>query len=413
MTRGECSVKRFAVRYALARHYAPGRAALLSLLLTSVVCLRVPDRLVAPTLWAEDGTIFLKGAHDLGAAAILQPYNGYHNLFPRLVSFIAVHLPLLWAPRVLVFGAILGLAFFAYRVLRWRVPVRGKLLLAGAPALVPHSGEVFLSITNIQWLLGLVLVVIATEPTWARTSRWLFDLGTIVVVGLTGPFAAVFAPLAAARAFVRRRDLRERIALSAFASAALVQVGCYLAGGRPPTPQAPPLGEWLPLAVANFASALLIDPRSGLSLDLGLFLAAGMLVLLLWLTTGLAGQSRWASLLVLAALALVTVACVLPVRHVARAFHPLAAARYTFVPYVLVLWLVVMAMNVRRRWPRIAAAVLLLLIARSGFATFRAEPRAPLDWATFVAAYEQGRAARVAIAPTGWVLELSRNAQHQ
>src|ERR1051325_4778796 len=80
---------------------------------------RRPELFERPQFFAEDGTFYAQ-AHNMGAIAPLTwQNNGYLQLLPRLVSGVAMAVPLAWGPSVLVAaGAIvdaLPAAFVASR----------------------------------------------------------------------------------------------------------------------------------------------------------------------------------------------------------------------------------------------------------------------------------------------------------
>jgi hypothetical protein len=82
--------------------------------------------------------------------------------------------------------------------------LRGKPWLALAIVAVPHTGEVFLNPTNLQWItaLGLILTWVKCDPETA--AEWGADGVLLVLAGLTGPFSVLLAPLFTARALIPR-----------------------------------------------------------------------------------------------------------------------------------------------------------------------------------------------------------------
>src|SRR5689334_1103410 len=67
------------------RHVVLG--ALLVLVVTAIQLLRMPGDTSVNTLWAEDGTVFLHEAKQLGRlGAVFHTYNGYVHLVPRLIA---------------------------------------------------------------------------------------------------------------------------------------------------------------------------------------------------------------------------------------------------------------------------------------------------------------------------------------
>ncbi len=88
--------------------------------------------------------------------------------------------------------------------------------------MLPHTGEVFGNLTNLQWLaaLGLVWLLLASDAT--RPWQHIGDMLTVTVLGLTGVFSVLFTPLFLYRAG-QRRSLASAIIAGLLACAALVQ----------------------------------------------------------------------------------------------------------------------------------------------------------------------------------------------
>ncbi len=131
--------------------------------------------------------------------AILSPYPGYINVFPRIAAWCAGRLPCIYAPRLYGLAALAALLFVVWRLASDRFPLRFRRAAALAPVLVAHGGEVFLNLTNVQWIFELLLIflLIAKEPQTRRAVA--ADFATLLLAGLTGPFLILFAPLFAFR----------------------------------------------------------------------------------------------------------------------------------------------------------------------------------------------------------------------
>lgn len=150
-------------------------------------------------VWAEDGAVFLQGAHDHALpAVVLEPYAGYAHVVPRTLSELISWLPTSWQGlgTVLVAALVAGLlAVFAYHVLA----AQGGRIAATAAALViaavPVGPEILANLANLQWLL---LAVGCLAPFWAPRHRG-GRIASMVVLGalvLSCPFGPVAAGLA-------------------------------------------------------------------------------------------------------------------------------------------------------------------------------------------------------------------------
>lgn len=114
---------------------------------------RIGGRVVHPTLWAQDGAIFLKQARETGLPALWHPYMGYVHLLPRGLAAAFSPLPLTWQPGLYAASAALigyGVALLALSPrLAWLLPATWQraalfVLLLVAPA----RSEVSANIAN-------------------------------------------------------------------------------------------------------------------------------------------------------------------------------------------------------------------------------------------------------------------------
>ena len=182
--------------------------------------LRRPSISLTPTLYAEDGSVFLQQAIDQGAGSLLQLYAGYSHLLQRITAFTAVNLlsPLAY-PRF----------FLMVAWVSWLLPlicvealigsgVFGRLMrVAYIPyVFYPYAGETYLNLPNayIFFPLGFILIaygVVAQQGSGRPGAPWppalqalLFIYG--LVAAFTGPFLAIYTiPLLIFSGLRRRR----------------------------------------------------------------------------------------------------------------------------------------------------------------------------------------------------------------
>jgi hypothetical protein len=251
------------------------------------------------TVWAEDGTVFLKGSGNL--RSIFTSYAGYEHLLPRLLALGTIPLP---ATQLARYFALVGslvtalLSVSLYWLSRQLIPsriLRGVLVLA--VALLPAAlGENLASVVNINWPLifvgywALLLVPLDTRDVLLA--------GTIAFVAASSNALTLsYLPLAALLLY-KRRDRRSRIVLAAYAAGVALQTTIVLtATSSSPTGQSKVSELPLLYSVRVFGSMLLGEKwiRS-LWLTTGLFVAfvSALLVLagLVYLMIRAAGASR-------------------------------------------------------------------------------------------------------------------------
>lgn len=174
---------------------------------------RRPDALLNPQFLAEDGTYFYAQTYNLGPLRALGiPVAGYLVTSGRLAALIAVAFPLAWGPAIFnLLGITVQSApvlfLFTRRFDRLIPNWYARAALAFFYLALPNSLELDVAITNAQWHLALLalLVVIAETPT-ARGWQ-VFDGCIVLLAGLSAPLCFALAPVIALR-WLRARDRR-------------------------------------------------------------------------------------------------------------------------------------------------------------------------------------------------------------
>ncbi|KHD06402.1 hypothetical protein PN36_05040 [Candidatus Thiomargarita nelsonii] len=160
-----------------------------------ILLYREPDGFINPQFWAEDGEIFFQQNLILGFSALLEPYSGYLHLIPRLISYLTGFLPISFAPALYNFSALVITLFIINYLFSSRIHLPFKPLLAIAVVLVPYNGEIMMSLTNIQWFLPILLILLIIQDKPNTRKQLLLDTLMITAIGLTSPFVALFLPL--------------------------------------------------------------------------------------------------------------------------------------------------------------------------------------------------------------------------
>jgi hypothetical protein len=370
--------------------------------------LRRPESFLHPQLFAEDGPIFYVEADRDPWGSILTPYAGYLHLAARLVAALCSWLHPLWVPAAYLSvctGAVLALslALFSRRV---NLPHPG--LFALGVVLVPHSGEVFDNLTNLQWItaLGLIVLLLARDPE--GPAQWLLDLAYAAVIGLSGVFSVLLAPLFAARAAVRRTPAAACIACVVAAGAAVqVYHVAHCPDPGPANSTTPVLAlatfghrVWLsllsPPALSDAAPRWMRAGAGGLGLAL-------LPALCLWART-----ARLARALVAASLLLLVAAAIYRFRGMISMLASVRCGdRYFFVPKVCVLWILIF--HLRRaaalRW--LSGALLAALLLNTCL-SFRFERWKDYDWPYWAGRIATERRVVVPINPEGFSFTYER-----
>ena len=177
----------------------------------AVIAIRAPEVLVNPQFYAEGGTWYEEAYNAGWTHTLLLPAGGYYlGVVPRLVTAMSLLVPLRFAPLLM---NLCGIALQALpvsilltsRCSRWG-PLSVRLLMAAVYLALPNAGEIHVVLANAQWHLGLTacLLVLANPPAhW----RWkVFDIGVLLLCGLTGPYCLLLLPVAGIFWWKRRQS---------------------------------------------------------------------------------------------------------------------------------------------------------------------------------------------------------------
>lgn len=377
--------------------------------LAVAILLRKPHALHTPQLWAEDGSIFLMQADQHGLGALLLPYMGYLHTLPRLIAATApALLDPAWWPAF--YNGIALLVWFAAaaRCFSPRLNLPGRPWLALAFVAVPHLGEVFFSITNLQWVTALVLVqqALVSEPRTAA-QRW-GDRGLVLLLTLTGPFGAAFLPLFAWR-WWQQRTRDNALLLGCVVLGAAIQAWFVATTGPRFEFQDTPL-RLAPIAEV-LARRLVIWPALGRELAYSLpssvvtLVGCTFLGLLLGWSLRPPQHRSWRGPVV-GAFILITLAGVYRTRPDTWAGDNIDIAdRYFYIPRVLLAWLLIGEFATRPRWVANTARVFCLVVVVVHLRDYTLRAPRDYDWASHVAPIRQGVPARIPTLPEGWTLE--------
>lgn len=383
-------------------------------LVAVVLAIRRPDSILHPQLWAEDGPIFLQQQIELGWRSIFTPYAGYLHLVPRLIAWISGELvPLQYVPLAYNMLTLVVSSAALSRLSISTLPSGMPWLLTAAAVVVPHGGEIFVNVTNVQWLLALPLLVIIMEDRNGRACRIWVDSLVVLVMGLTGPFSLLFLPVLALRLIIDRGFQPSLPVTLALLITASVQGLVLLTGGGQHAPGYVQVGlyqflHWFcrDLMLPYFG----VVTRDTVPLALGLPAFVSSFVVLMSpalakrTLAGLLLCFLFGALLIPVAMALKLGGLVLP------GVGPFAGGqRYTYISYVMFTWcLIVVIVRPRQAYFRWLASCALALTVGASLLRFTAPALPDLKWRELVSSPRAVKS-DIPINPTGWKVTLPPN----
>lgn len=374
--------------------------------LTGLLFARNPDVVLHPQFWHEDALIFLSQQRTEGLAAVFHPYAGYLHLFPRLVATGASFLPLEFTPLLYLIGAYAGWLWTGTLVFTSPLFASARwAFLAGLVwVLVPHGGEIFVNLTNVQWPLTAGLALLLAEGTVSHRSRSHLCLFASVTA-LTGAGSIVLLPVAGWQLWVSRRRPTPfpPVALATLILGGL-QLAIMLFSPRLPGAANASLVRafvfpWLELFPE------LLGTKTTFPSDLGLRLAGTALGLTAlvwaWRREGTT-QSMRRRLLLGAILMLEAGVLAYSAEYGGTPKSFEGGQRYLFAPFALYTWILISALSCEprpNRWLVVCIGLVFLCLGHQSGHQFSA-PRHPVaDWPTVCESLRQGRAAEFSVAP--------------
>jgi len=371
-----------------------------------VLGLRRAGAVTHPQFWAEDA-YFYHGAYVHGWNSFAEPFAGYLHTILRMVALFAVTVDPAHGPGLFVACSMAITLYVAGRTLSPRCPLPR---LAGACALavvlVPDTYEIFMTLVNVQWVIGagLVLLLVSRDPGTA--GEWVHDLAAAALMGLTGPFCIVLWPLFAWRASTRRS--RASIVLAAIVAACALIQG-FIVYNTPPMGGTAAIrgGFVLPLIGRRIGGSIMMGALEAPDTDLYIGTAVGLATL-----AGVAylafrrGAHRPERVLLGLSFALLLGAALYRTRYnFDWYFQPRQQARYVFLPQLLAIWLLLAAVGEAGRLARVCGALalwaLLVNIPRD-----REPAYVDLHWSFFEPMIRAGVPVAIPTNPPGWFMPL-------
>jgi hypothetical protein len=387
------------------------------LCLLSLVARR-PDAFTMPWFYAEEGRDFLAQAYAQGWSSLLGTANGYFHVLPRSVALIGLSAGL---PIAAIPWLNLGVLLITYTLVWyyiWHLFPGGAWARATAiliATLVPTGHEIWMNMTNVQWPLALILVLMLSRSEHSPVLGPMIDACVVLLAAFTGPFAVVLSPLALWRLWRERKalrtgDLRQVMVPLLVILVAVITLVPLIAHGTvdrtsgtldpldPGFVQVVFYQLWFPIL-----GMWIHDVPLGWQVLLALLGLSA--TLWAWLRTRRASTFPGA---LLAAAVLLFVAVLIGYRGAPGFLSPYYAGIRNFhLPAVLVVW-AWSAMAARwtsgHYWPMVSLLLWwVLLLVQVGPKRFRSRPE---KFDTVV--LEQGVPVEVPIDPPGWVMELER-----
>ncbi|MBZ0112159.1 MAG: hypothetical protein K8J08_06855 [Thermoanaerobaculia bacterium] len=383
------------------------------LTVTAILFWRKPDAFLNPQFWAEDGVVFFQQAYIEGSHSLVVTYSGYFHLIPRLVAWFVEAAPYRFAPAFYNLAGLGGMwaVVAMLHSPRLRLPVPSAYALV--PVLVPHlTGEVFVSLTNVQWPLALLLLLTVLQEPPQRLLPLLGDVLIIVLVGLTTPLIVLLVPFLTLRAYLHRSWRLGTEAAMGWVIASL-QLLAFRQNPTfvPPSPGYEP-SSWIELLGHKTIGTLFLGNEVPYQHSPLMFVVIGGLLggLAVWRLCAVGSLGTRFTLPSLLFGLLATGAAFYKFRHAVDLLVPApAAVRYFYVLWVIACWALITLVLKDGSKARVPAALMLAIILHSSFTTtFRTPPLRDFRWKSYEARLEAKEHLRIPVNPRGWRIEVNK-----
>ena len=365
-----------------------------------VAALRRPAAFFNAQFWAEDGSVFFAQAAAQGLKALSLPHAGYQHLLQRIVAQLTASLPLVWMPTLFVVATVVIWSGVVLALFSPRVGARWPMAMVVVLVLLPSDNELWFNLTNVQWTSALLI------PLWlvAKDAKcWRVrgvEVAIALLVGLTGVFSIVAAPLFVVRALIRRTGAAGILAATWVLAGSLQWMTVQAEGSSPAVGL--PVGQSFIITGKRVFGTLFLPTGVPENVTVYAGLAAGLagvwwFVWRCWRTPALRPYGYGAVFA-----ALVSVATLWRFQSNLDDLVPAAnGERYFFVPKVMVLWglIQIAAQSTRDRWVAVAALILALGVA---LPKFKLDPLIDNDWPHWAERIEAGEREWVPITPEGF-----------
>lgn len=194
---------------------------------TLMFFIRVTDAFTNPQFWAEDAKVFWMGARELGFYSIFEPYAGYIHFIQRVYASLlgVLSVPPQFVP--LLYNLFSYIVSILCILILFNLPLSGinKILLSLTIAFVPVISEVYINLTNIQWITaGVLTLVLCCKSERSVFNSKVLTVSFIFISGLTGPFSILLFPLILLRILVYKDIKKSFLIYFSWAAAVLTQL---------------------------------------------------------------------------------------------------------------------------------------------------------------------------------------------
>ena len=379
------------------------------LVVFGVLFFRRADAFTHSQFWAEDFPIFLQQYEQLGFRSLTTVYGGYMHFVPRLIAILwgILHIDYLYLP--LCYNLSAFFVTFLVAVNLWYgagyLGIKNKIPYAVLFVLLPLWPDIFMTITNVNFITGLVLVnFLLVWHTGQGTKYYYLNLLLLLIISLNGPFSTVLSPVVVV-IFLRERKqmtLKKAVPLAIILFGGIVQGICikfidpdFYRGFPGPTEKY----HLVKLITNNMNRLAFINKLADKSEPLSIILSLVVFGILLWLLIRSYKRITFKGKYIIPFTGLLFLAAFI------KTYWPneslilaMENARYYFIPYTCIGWVFIAGNDSKIKPWHLVAYVVFFFLQREG-TSFRLTDK---HWKKQVREYYEGKRDTMEINPDGW-----------
>ena len=380
------------------------------------------DAFAKPQLWAESGTVILHEWETFHLHSIFIIYMGYLATLPRIIAALigSCSINFLYIP--LVYNLSAFLVTFLVAVGLWhsacRMNVRHRVLYATLFVLLPVANELFMDEGCVPWLTGIYLVnYLFAWDNKINEQHYFLTLILLLIFSTSGPFAAVLSPVIAIMIVVNIKEtsLKRLAPLLVILAGGITQLIClkFIQAEA----FSVRIDSWggiekdhfhlLMLFTKNISELLYFNDGilSGmpgyLQTGISLLVLVGFALFFVISYRGIANNKKYILLLVAV---IFFVSFIITYWPKESKILSLEIARYYFIPYTCIGWLLIMAWDDKIKTGHIAIYITFLLLHSRFIKTSLPDKK----WGEQIKEYYKGERDTININPDGWKVILPK-----
>lgn len=172
---------------------------IMTIMVIFVAYVRLPELLVEPRFWAEEGSNYFSFAYNHNLLVnFTSPQFGYYTLYNSIVTSLAAMAPLTYAPAITTYLAFIAQLSVSSAAIWWDIPILDSLLKKLVVALLIQTlayPRIWATTIGVQyWLCILTLLILLHNHHASSGKMFVLQNCLLALNGLTGILSCLLIP---------------------------------------------------------------------------------------------------------------------------------------------------------------------------------------------------------------------------